>query len=464
MSRNSKVFTILTLFILLSLMLVPAVSAFDGREGGRVVIGADEVIEDDLYIGAETIVVDGIIKGDLYAGANTITINGTIEGDLVTGAQSITINGTVEGDVMAFAQSVVVNGKVGDDLRSGAAAIQFGEEAVVTDDLLFGGASLELMPGAQVGGDLLVGGAQALVEGDVVGNLQVGASAFELTGSVGGDVTAYVDTPSEDQEYTPPMFYGPQMNISMPSVMPGITIAKSAKIDGDLSYTATSDLEFPSNTIAGKVTRKEPEMVQNFEHPTPPTPQQMAGFWFISLLRTIITLIALGMLMQWLFPNFLASAEYKLQTETWASLGWGAVAYAFFFFALLVVFTAMILGAIIFGAISLGGLSGTIVVLGLLTLFAMIVGFILTIVYLTKIIVATLGGKLLLARIKPEWANHKFYPLALGVVLLALIMAIPVAGWLVKLIVVLFALGALWLLGRDQFGKKDAGIVYAKEA
>lgn len=456
MSRNSKLFTTLTIFVLLTLILVPSVAAFDGREGDKIVIGADEVIEDDLYLGAETIIVDGVIKGDLYAGAAMVTINGTIEGDLVTGAQSITINGTVEGDVMAFGQSVVINGTVGDDLRSGAAAIQFGEEAVVTDDLLFGGASLELMPGAQVGGDLLVGGAQALVEGDVAGNLMVGASAFELSGTVAGDVTAYVDTPAEGENYMPPMFYGPQMNISMPSVKPGITINDNAKIDGDLTYTATRDLNFPSSAIDGSITREEPQFVNEFERPAPPTPQQMAGFWLLRLLRTIITLITLGMLMQWLFPNFLASAEYKLQTETWSSLGWGVVAYAFFYFALLVVFTAMILGAIIFGALSLGGLSGTIVILGLLALAIMTVGFVLTVIYLTKIIVATLGGKLLLARIKPEWANHKFYPLALGVVLLAFIMAIPVAGWLIKLIVVLFALGALWLLGREQFGKKPA--------
>jgi len=137
------------------------------------------------------------------------------------------------------------------------------------------------------------------------------------------------------------------------------------------------------------------------------------------------------------------------------SLGWGVIAYAAFYFALLVIFTAMILGAIIFGFLSLGGLSGTIVVLGLLALFALIVGFILTVAYLTKIIVSLLGGKLILARVKPEWVNHKVYPLLVGVILLSLIMSIPFVGWLVKLIVVLFGLGALWLLGREQFGKKE---------
>ncbi|MBT3337645.1 MAG: polymer-forming cytoskeletal protein [Anaerolineae bacterium] len=438
MSRNSKIFTTLTIFVMLALILVPTASAFDGREGGRVVIEADEIVEDDLYIGAETVIVDGVIQGDLYTGAQTVTINGTVEGDLVTGAQSVIINGTV-----------------GDDVRAFAAAIQLGKEAVIGDDLLFGGASLEVMPGSIIGGDIVVGGAQVLVAGDVAGDILAGTSAFELSGRVDGNVKAYVDSSSEGGENMPPNFYGPQMNIAIPSVAPGITITNDAKINGDLTYTSATILSFPANAVGGETLRVEPEYVSNYEHPAPPTPQQMAGFWALSLLRTIITLIALGMLMQWLFPNFLASAEYKLQTETWQSLGWGVVAYAFFFFALLVVFTAMILGAIIFGFLSLGGLSGTIVILGLLTLFALIVGFILTVAYLTKIIVATLGGKLLLARFKPEWVNHKFYPLAIGVIILALFMSVPAAGWIIKWVVILFALGALWLLAREQFGKKE---------
>jgi hypothetical protein len=140
-------------------------------------------------------------------------------------------------------------------------------------------------------------------------------------------------------------------------------------------------------------------------------------------------------------------------------LGWGVVAYAAFYFALLVVFTTMIIGAIIFGFLSLGGLSGAIVALGLLTLFALIVGFILTVAYLTKIIVSVLSGKLILARVKPELANHKVWPLVIGVILLSLIMSIPFLGWLVKLIIVLFGLGALWLLGREQFSKKEDAVV-----
>ncbi len=459
MSHKTKFFSALAVFLLVALAVVPTASAFDGREGNEVVIEADEVIEDDLYIGAETVIVDGTIKGDLFTGAAFVTINGTVEGDLVTGAQSVIINGSVEGDVMAFAQSVVVNGTVGDDLRSGAAAIQLGPNAKLGDDLLFGGASLEAKNGSLIGGDIVVGGGQVLVAGDTEGNILAGTAAFELSGNVDGNVRAYVD-PSSENEAMPPMSYGPSMNISIPYVAPGITLDKAASIGGDLSYTAYTEMTFPAGVVAGETLLVEPTYDEyTHERPVPPTPTQMAGFWALDLLRTIITLTVIGLLLGWLFPNFLGAAEFKLQTEPMPSLGWGVVAYAAFYFALLVVFTAMIIGAIVFGFLSLGGLSGAIVALGLLTLFALVVGFILTIAYLTKIIVSVLSGKLILARVKPELANHKVWPLVIGVILLSLIMSIPFVGWLVKLIIVLFGLGALWLLGRDQFGKKEEAVI-----
>ncbi len=459
MSRKSKTFSLLTIIVLFSLILVPTVSAFDGREGGEVIIGADEVIEDDLYIGAETVIIDGVIKGDLLAGANIITINGTVEGDLYTGAQTVIINGTVDGDVLAFAQTVMVNGTVSDDFRSGAAAVQLGAEAKIGDDLLFGGASLESMPGSLVEGDLLFGGAQILAAGSVNGDLSVGTSAFTLKGDVGGNVKAYVDAGEANQNPGGPMYFGPEMEISIPSVKPGLTIDKAASIGGDLTYTATESMTFPAGVVAGETLRIEPTVTAEPNHPkppAPPTPQHLAGLWLLKLLRTAITLTLIGLLLGWLFPNLLAGAEYKLQTEAMPSLGWGVLTYIFFFVAILVIITAMILGSVIFGMLTLGGLVGAILMLGFFALFTLVVGFILSVLYLTKIIVSVLGGKLILARVKPELVNHQVYPLVVGVVLLSIIITIPILGWLFKLLVVFFGLGALWLLGKDQFGKKAA--------
>ncbi len=435
MSRAYKLLTTLAIFMLLALAVVPSAQAFGGREGDRVVIPADEVVEDDLYIAAAEIVVDGTIKGDLYAGAQSVTINGTVEGDLVVGAQTVVINGTVTDDVRVFAM-----------------AIQVGPDAEIGDDLLFGGASLETRSGSAVGGDVVVGSAQALIAGDVAGNILAGTSALELSGSVEGDVRAYVDEATEDR---PPMFYGPQTGIPIPSVSSGLTISDEARIGGSLTYTANQDLSIPASSVAGEVVRVTPQVGgEGYVPPTPPTPAELVGFWALDLLRTIITLIAVGLLLGWLFPTLIKGAGDKLQIHPWPSLGWGVVGYAAFYFTLLVVLFVMVLGAIIFGFLTLGSLSGAVIWLGLLTIFALSVGFVLTVAYVTKIVVSVLGGKLILARVKPELVDHKAWPLVVGVVVLATLMSIPSIGWLLKLLVVLFGLGALWLLGREKTAKQ----------
>ena len=436
MSYKRKIFSALAIFMLVALAAVPTVAAFEGRAGNRIVIEADEIVEDDLYIGAQTIIVDGIIKGDLYASAQTVIINGTITGDLVALAQNVTINGTV-----------------GDDIRVGAAAIQVAADAEVGDDLLFGGASLEMKSGSYIGGDLLIGAAQALVAGETEGDLLIGASAFELQGSVGGDLNAYVEAP---ENAMPMSYYGPSMNIPIPQVAPGITIDKKASVGGNLNYTSFNELTFPEGVVAGETLRLEPEYDEY--HYEAPTPTELAGAWFLGLLRTIITLTLIGLLLGWLFPNLIPGAGFSLQNQPWQSLGWGMVTYVVYYFVLLAILSVMIISAMLFGVLSLGGLSASILVLGLLALFILIVGFILTLAYLTKIIVSVLGGNLLLARVKPEWVNHKVYPLLIGVVILSLIMSIPVAGWFFKAMVVFFGLGALWILGRDQFGNKEEGL------
>jgi hypothetical protein len=87
--------------------------------------------------------------------------------------------------------------------------------------------------------------------------------------------------------------------------------------------------------------------------------------------------------------------------------------------------------------------------LGILSIFALIVGFVLVTSFLTKIVVAWLSGKWIISRFNPTLAKHKVWPLVLGVIIVALVVAIPFVGWIFGLIVMFLGLGALWLWGRD---------------
>jgi hypothetical protein len=273
-----------------------------------------------------------------------------------------------------------------------------------------------------------------------------GAGALELRGAIGGNVTAEVGN-AEDAG-APPSSYMWQTGIAIPNVSPGFTIDENAKIGGDLVYTQTKDIQIPSDVVVGKVTRKEPVANTNVQY-TPPTAAEKAASWSFDLLRSIVTLVLFGLLLGWLAPQFTKSVMDKLQSTPAASLGWGVVSYAAFFFTLLVIFTAMIVGAVIFGVLTLGGVSGVIVWIGILAIFALIVGFVLITAFFTKIVVAWLGGKWIMGRFNPELADHKVWPLLVGVAIVALLAALPLVGWVFGLVMMFLGLGALWLWGRD---------------
>jgi hypothetical protein len=170
----------------------------------------------------------------------------------------------------------------------------------------------------------------------------------------------------------------------------------------------------------------------------------------------MVTLILLGLLLGWLFPTFISLSVNNARTAPLPSFGWGFVAIAAFFFALLVLIIATVIGAMLFGVLTLSGLSTTIVFLGLLGTFVLIFGFVLAMTFVAQIIISVLGGKLILEKIKPEWADHKVWPLVVGVVLFAILTAIPILGWLAGMVVILLGMGALWIYGNSLIPRKAA--------
>ena len=136
MPPSYRFLSIFALLTILALSLAAPGQAFDGRTGEDIVIKADEVVNDDLYIIA-----------------NNFTLDGTVKGDLVVFGAVITINGTVEGDLIAAGRSIVINGTVADDVRIAGAILQVGKDASLGDDLVAAGASLESQGGSKVDGD-----------------------------------------------------------------------------------------------------------------------------------------------------------------------------------------------------------------------------------------------------------------------------------------------------------------------
>jgi hypothetical protein len=276
---------------------------------------------------------------------------------------------------------------------------------------------------------------------------------LELRGEIGGNVQAEV---GDAQEGGPsPSMYINDVKVSIPSVSPGLTVADGATIKGNFIYTQSADINIPDGAVAGKVTRNEP-VVDETNIPAAPTAGELAATWTFDLLRNIATLVIFGLLLVWLAPAFLKGMSEKLQSQPIPSFGWGLVAYAAFFFALLLIVIVMIVGGILFGVISLGGVTATIIWVGILAIFALTVGFVLFTAFFAKILVAWMGGKWILGRFNPALAEHKVWPLLLGVVIVGILVKIPVAGLLISFLIMFFGLGALWMWGRERMSKPVA--------
>jgi hypothetical protein len=257
----------------------------------------------------------------------------------------------------------------------------------------------------------------------------------------------------------PPGLFMPQVSIPIPTVQLGITIDPSAKIEGNLEYTQSRELSFPPGVVAGQVIRNEPTV--RGRQARQETAGERVARWAGDVVRNSITLILLGLLLLWLFPFFVQALATKLQSAPLPSLGWGVVAYAAFFFLVLLIIVSTIMGALLFGVMTLGGLAGTVLWLGILSLFALILGFVLLTGFVAKIVFGQALGKLLLARLHSPLAEHRFWPMVVGVVITVAVIALlsfPLIpgflGGLVNFAVVLCGLGALWLWGRERTARQ----------
>ena len=423
---RSKILGKRGLFVLVSLVLVVASGVFaasaraiETRSGENVTIGPDEVVEDDLYVAADTVTVEGTVQGDLVAVGGTVRVNGTVEGDVIAAGQTVIVNGTVEDDVRIAGQALLV-----------------GDDAQITDDLIAAGYSLETERGSTVGGELLYGGYQALVAGNVEENIRGGMTAFELSGETEGNVNVKVDgggaQPAGGQ-FAP----GPPA-VSIPTVEPGLTLTDTARVDGDLRYESSSRGEIaPGAEIGGDVTyeQRPAEEVQ---------PAQTGALAvLLESLRRFVVLVLIGLLLVWLAPRLVRGVADTMRNQPLLSLGWGVLDFFIVGVLVFVVLAATILLAIVFGLVTLGGLVPAIVSIGLLIEAVLVVAFLISVFYLAPVVVSFLGGRMLLGRFQPEGAAGRVLPLVVGVLLYVVLWAIPILGAIVAVVVILLGLGAL---------------------
>ena len=402
--------------VLLSILLAVTPGwALDTASGKQVIIAAEQVVNDDLYLAGETILLNGTVKGDAVLAAREITVNGTVEGDLIAAGQVITLNGTV-----------------GDDARLAGQVLILQPKTRIADDAIAAGFSMENQAGSTVGGDLSVFANQALLAGTVEQNAIAATNALELRGTVGRNlqVTAVGDPNLVEIPFIP------QPPVAVTPVKPGFTLTETAQISGKVNYksTVTANIS-PKAKVTGGI------LGEQLEYRTATAPNPVGEvIWQI---QRLLALFLVGWLLLRFVPNWTQNLAATVKTRPLANLGRGILVFLAVGIGTIAIATITFVLTILF-AITLPSLVPPVIGLGLVANLALAVSFIAFASFVPQIILSLLAGRWLLQKLQPTTATRPLVALSIGLLGFVLLTVIPVLGAIITLIAICLSLGALF--------------------
>jgi cytoskeletal protein CcmA (bactofilin family) len=320
----------------------------------------------------------------------TVPAGETVQGDLIASGGTVRIDGRVDGDLVASGGQVTVAGTVTGDLLVAAGTTTIAGQVDGDARLASGQARIE----GRVGEDVALGAGQATVASgaQIGGDLLFGTGRMQLDGAVAGSVLGSTGT------YTK-----------------GGSVGGSERVN----------------------------LLQQPEQEREPTLADRA----VDVLRRYVSLLAVGALLLWLAPRVLRGAADTARGRPLVGFGLGILGVVGVVVALILLILVTVLVAIVLGLAGLGSLTGVTVVGGILVAAAVVFGFVLAVAFVAQATVGLALGRLLVR------GEGRSFPgglgaLALGVLVVVLVAAIPVVGGFLEALLVLLGLGALLLAAR----------------
>ncbi len=337
-----------------------------------------------------------IIESDYIRAGNIVQVDGEIKGDAFLAGGLVTVNGKVDGDLFVAGGKVNVNGTVGNSVRVLAGDVTINGPVGRNILLLCGNCSVTRQ--ATISGSLLTAGGNLELAAPKVGKgFRFFGSRLFLNSEVANEAFVVAD-----REFV----LGPK-----------------ASVTGDLKYTGNNEAVLePGATVGGSISYQKQAsderyprffgartVLSSYEKVKPLT----QGLSF--LVMALVGFVLLG-----LFPRSFEKVVRALENRPYAALGWGVI-----------VAIAIPVVVVLF-AVTIVGIPVAVVLL----LIAYLIW--LAAQYLTAFYI---GRKILLSR----FGERRGWSLVLGLLIIFLLGLIPVLGGLVKMVLVLLALGAMVL-------------------
>lgn len=121
-----------------------------------------------------------VVHTDLFVTATSTEVNGEVDGDLIAFSQNIVVSGHVTGDVLAFGQDVIIGGTVDGNVRSFAQSLVLNGR--VGKNVMAWGRTIEMNSNANVFGTMTLGAANAGLSGPIHGDVLAFARILNIDG------------------------------------------------------------------------------------------------------------------------------------------------------------------------------------------------------------------------------------------------------------------------------------------
>jgi len=368
MKNFQKIIFSIVSFVIFSSFLNLSASAAVLSAGENLLI--NENVLDDAYFVAGSADIKGDIFGDAYIAGGNVVIGGNIKEDLVIAGGKVNIVGNVGGDVRVLGGQVSIFGNVGDDLVVVGGQVDLGKNAVV-------------------GGSLISGAGLVTVDGEVKEDLRGVVGTLILNGKIDRDVDVTVQ---ED-----------------------ISVAYSAKVAGNFSYSSLIESKIPKNVVAGKITFNKAVNQEKFGDVT-------RDLIMDKVLSYVSALLVLALLCAFFKNYFIRVAEFAKQN----------------------IMKSMGIGIITLISCFMGGILLLFTLVGVpLGMVAFAVGFIF--LYFGKIFAAVWIGSYFGKFEKNKKLNEftLFAWSALGLLIYYVVGLVPFAGWLANAGAALVGIGVI---------------------
>ncbi len=384
---------------------------------------AEEIYQGNIIPAGTTVENDVILSGD------DITVAGDVDGDLFAFGNNITIDGNVSGSIYAVGQNIGINGQVGGSVYSLALSLALGEKSLIENNLYYIGVQFTSSKGSQIGWDM--------------NGVMLSA---RLGGSVGRDTKAMIGLLELIR-------FAMDMRTGFPD---------SSSVIPAVSDTMAQITDAPARTRQAKIVRlSSPVQEEGKRTSGTGNPVADAG---TELLRQLVMFLIVGGLLAWLWPDLLNEWAGEVRQRPLSSLGNGFVFYFVGFIALLfMVFLVLAVGWGLF-RIQLGELAWIFWGIGFSGIGLGFWLFLALLVFVSKVIVAYLGGLFLFEKIYPQAAGHKVWPLLAGLLIYLILVAVPYLGWFVGLLVTWLGMGAVLIVYRRHASRVEDAVFADQEA